>query len=173
MERAMNTPGVLKAGLSAIAYGCMNMAIAMGVICQGSKSSPRKIYRTSIIFGLILATLFLLCNYVLLRHEELVQAEFPIVRLLNELGRGGFLFSAAILYLAVLTTAIAIFFTIKSMAATYTQNAWIINGLMIGVPLLFSFIGFGQIVEQLYAPMGFACLALVFVPALFMKKSIP
>jgi len=170
VERTMDAAGIMKAGISAISYGCMNMAIALGVICQGTPDTNRKICRTSVLFGSILSCLFLLCNYVLLRHEELSQAAFPIVLLLNGLGRGGFLFSAILLYLAVLTTTIAIFFTIRKMTAAYTQNKWIINGLTMGVPVLFSFIGFGQIVEGLYAPMGFACLALVFVPALFYNK---
>jgi uncharacterized membrane protein YkvI len=169
IDRTLDTFGVIKAGVSAIAYGCMNMAISLGVVCQCSRTTPRKICRTSVIFGWILSILFLLCNYVLLQHGELLHASFPIVELLNGMGRGGFLFSAIILYLAVLTTTIAIFCAIRNMGYPHTQNQWIVDGLTVGVPLLLSLIGFGQIVEDLYAPMGLLCLALVFLPALFMR----
>lgn len=167
---SMNAPltvgrGV-KAGISALAYGGMNMAVALGVVCECAEEKPRRQCRTAVLFGLILTALLFVSNYLFLRHEELQNVAFPIVPLLAGLGREGFLISVGVLYLAVVTTLIAILCALKNMAVSHLSKPLWRNGLTLLVPLLFALIGFEQIVEKVYAPMGLCCLLLLFGPIL-------
>lgn len=159
--------GGLKAVLFAVAYSGMNMAIALGVICDCAKTSTRTICRASLLFGLLLTGLLFLSNYTLLQYDDLEGAMFPIVRLLSDLGKVGFWVSVTVLYLAVFTTLTAILCALRRMCVGYGIHSRWIPASTMGIPLLFSLAGFEQIVEGFYAPVGLACLLLIFVPTVF------
>ena len=167
IQEPLTFAGGLKAVLFAIAYSGMNMAIALGVICDCARTSTRMICRSSLLFGLLLTGLLFLSNYVLLQYDDLQDATFPIVRLLSDLGQAGFWLSVTILYLAVFTTLTAILCALRRMAASYGFSPRLVPIVALGTPLLFSLVGFEQIVEGFYAPVGLACLLLIFVPTLF------
>ncbi|MEA5014441.1 MAG: hypothetical protein VB099_07755 [Candidatus Limiplasma sp.] len=174
IQEPMTLAGGLKAVLFAVAYSGMNMAIALGVICDCARTNTRMICRSSLLFGLLLTGLLFLSNYVLLQYDDLQNATFPIVRLLSDLGQAGFWLSVTVLYLAVFTSLTAILCALRRMAASYGFSPRLVPVVTLGTPLLFSLVGFEQIVEGFYAPVGLACLLLIFVPTLlkFPKKKI-
>ncbi len=160
-------PGtVVRAVLFALAYGGMNMAIALGVVCSCSEATSRTLCRSSLLFGLTLTGLLFLSNVALLQNPQTYDAAFPIMQLLGEMGLGGYYLGAAVLYLAVFTTLIAILRTLQSMASSHSFGKPASLGFTLGVPLLFSLIGFQEIVENWYAPIGLCCLLLIFIPSL-------
>lgn len=164
IEREINFSLLAKAGISAVGYGCMNIAVSLGVVFECSHTTSRRVFRTSILFGLVLTSLLLICNYLLLQHSELQDAAFPIVQLLSKTGRTGFYLSAGILYLAVLTTCIAVLCTLQNMVFSHVKNKLAAHGITLLIPLLVSLIGFKQIVADVYAPLGIACLLFVYCP---------
>lgn len=160
----------LKAFLFAAAYASMNMAIALGVVCGSEIKNVRSICRTSVLFGLVLLGLLFVSNYVLLQHEGLVDAAFPIVMMLAGLGRFGFFLSVMVLYLAVFTTLVATLSALQNVVASHGAPKPVQIGVTLGAPAIFSLIGFQAIVERGYAPIGLACLLLIFLPTLFLRR---
>ncbi len=156
----------LKASVSALAYGGMNMAIALGVVCECAGDRARNRNRTALYFGITMTLLLFVSNYLYLQHEELQSVSLPIVRLLNGLGRTGYYLSVTMLYLAVLTSLTAILCTLQKLSDTYVPSKPWANAATLCIPLLFSLIGFGKIVEAVYAPIGLCCLLLIFLPLL-------
>lgn len=167
IREPLSPGGVLKAILFAMAYSGMNMAIGLGVVCDCAQTSIRTICRSSLLFGLVVAGLLFLSNHVLLQYEDLRSATFPIVRLLSDMGQLGFWLSVVVLYLAVFTTLTAILCALRRMSVSYGLSPPWVPVLTLGLPLLLSLIGFEQIVEDFYAPVGLACLLLIFGPTVF------
>lgn len=173
MQPQLTPQAAVRALISALAYAGMNMTIALGVVCGCANTTPRRRWRTSVLFGIILTALLFVSNYLFMQHEDLQSAAFPIVQLLSGFGTTGYYLSVTLLYLAVLTTLIAIMCTIRSMVKTYVTKAPIQHLITIAVPLLFSMIGFETIVERVYAPIGMCCLLLIFIPMLWKRRKKP
>ncbi|NLV57222.1 MAG: hypothetical protein GXY67_00465 [Clostridiales bacterium] len=169
IREPLTLAGGVKAVLFSAAYSGMNMAISLGVVCKCAQTKTRTICRSSLAFGLVLTGLLFISNHVLLQYGDLQDATFPIVRLLSSLGQSGFWISLVVLYLAVFTTLTAILCTLRNMALSHHLSAPSIPVLTLGVPLLFSLIGFEQIVESVYAPVGLACLLLIFIPTILRR----
>lgn len=159
------------AGVCAAAYAAMNITIAIGVICKTCGSCCRKNDRQSVAFGLLLALLLFISNYLYLKHPELLLEPFPIVRLFAAYGRNGFVASVVLLYLAVFTTLVAIVFALRGAMEARVRSRTFSALLAMGLPVLVSLIGFAEIVDGLYAPIGLICLAAVFAPLL--RKGTP
>ena len=159
----------LWAALRAVAYAAMNMTLAIGVVCRCSRYSRRGISRTAILLGFLLLALLFVSQYLYLRHSEIKDEVFPIVKLLSAFGRGGFLLSVILLYLAVFTTLAAVLYGLRTAVEGYVRQPWAQVLLWLGLPLAISCIGFSEIVNRLYAPAGLGCLVLVFGPVLFRR----
>lgn len=148
------------AAVRAVAYAAMNMTLAIGVVCRCAQDSRKS--HTAAWFGLALAGLLLLANGLYAAHPELLCEPLPIVRLMAAFGRGGFIASAALMYLAVFTSLVAVLCALDESART--RGPWLRAAAAIGPPLAMSMVGFEGIVDGLYAPAGLACLLTVFGP---------
>lgn len=142
----------------ALGYSGLNIAIALGVICECADSSRRMAYRTAVLFGLAMTALMFMGNYLLLQHGELQGEPLPMVRLLRSLGRAGYALGASVLYLAVLTTLTAI---LRSLFQLFSgmRNAVTRRVLPLVAPVLLALIGFREIVGSVYPYIGLLCLA--------------
>lgn len=156
--------------IRAAAYAAMNLAVAIGVVCGTGRSCYRSNDRQSVFFGLLMVMLLFTGNYLYLKHPELMNAAFPMVALYARMGRAGFLLSALLLYLAIFTTLIAILCALRGVAEPRVRSRGLSALLVLGVPLLVSSVGFSEIVDGLYAPIGIVCLLVVFLPLLFSPK---
>ena len=152
------------AGVRAVAYAAMNVTLAIGVVCKCARGTSRALCRLSATFGLVLVGLLFVSNYLYLKHPELFNEAFPIVRLMQLFGREGFVISVALLYLAVFTTLTAILYALRGAVEERVKSPRYMRLIALGLPLSISLVGFSGIVDGLYAPAGLLCLALVFWP---------
>ncbi|MEG0638443.1 MAG: hypothetical protein RR824_00280 [Clostridia bacterium] len=158
------------AAARAIGYASMNLTLSISVVCKCAKRTQRSACRMAVLFGMLLVVLLFVSNYLYLKHPELDDAAFPIVKLLSAFGQAGFVLSVALLYLAVLATLIAILNTLRSAVEVPVHKPVLSTCITLGLPLLISVIGFTEIVQSLYAPAGLCCLLVVFVPLMNRKK---
>ncbi|MEF9879680.1 MAG: hypothetical protein RR865_02720 [Clostridia bacterium] len=158
------------AAVSAIGYAAMNLTISTSVVFKCARRTKRSACRMSVLFGMLLVALLFVSNYLYLKHPELGDAAFPIVKLLSAFGQTGFVLSVVLLYLAVLATLIAILNTLRNAVELPVHKPAVSACITLGLPLLISAIGFTEIVQSLYAPAGLCCLLVVFVPLMIRKK---
>lgn len=157
------TVGLAAAVLKTVGYASMNMTLAMGVVCRCAKQTDSAM-KTSCLFGWLMAVLLMLANYLYSCHPEVQDSIFPLVRLLSQYGRKGYLFSGILLYLSILTTLSSLVCALRSAGEEWIERKDLRMLVMLGIPLIISRIGFSEIVDRLYAPAGLVCLAVVFAP---------
>lgn len=159
----LTAAALLRAALRAAAYSAMNMTLAIGVVCRLSRFQAQN-RRLSAVFGGVMALLLCISNLLYLRHPEQLDAAFPIVGLLRGFGRRGFVISVVLLYLSILTTLAAVLYALRDAAQSYVRSPALQMIAAMGPPLAVSCVGFSGIVDTLYAPIGFLCLLVVFLP---------
>ncbi|MEG1890168.1 MAG: hypothetical protein RR301_02055 [Clostridia bacterium] len=157
------------AGINAVAYAAMNLTIALGVICRCAGNTRRYACRVSVCFGLLLVGLLFVSNYLYLKHPELSQDAFAMVRLLSGFGRAGFIISVTLMYLAVVTTLVATLCTLRNAVEQHEKRPALQACVTLGLPLCFSLLGFSEIVNRMYAPAGICCLLFVFAPVFVLR----
>ena len=96
----------------------MNVLLSAEVLCEaGARCDTRTGCRGAAWCGGALCGILLLFNEALLRGPmEARQAELPMVLLLRGYGKAGFYLSAAVLYLAVITTLFAVLRAQRALA---------------------------------------------------------
>ncbi len=147
--------------LRTIGYASMNITLSIGVISKPTKASK---VRITVYFGAMMGILLLISN-ALYQQSTFATTAFPIVQLLtDQFGYAGFLLSALLLYLAVLTTLVAVLCGLTGILSVPYQARG--QFLIFCALLLISQIGFEGIVTWLYAPIGWLCMAFVFAPLL-------
>ena len=155
-------PTLVKAAFWAAGYAGMNVTLAAGVACQCGNQKGNG--QTAFVFGLLMMVLLMVSSSVYTARPEWFDAEFPLVAMLMQKGRSGYLFSILILYLSVLTTLVSVVYSMRS-AAEATNSSGLLRLLLVFViPVLLSRFGFSGIVERFYAPAGLLCLAIIFLP---------
>lgn len=164
--------GLARAALRAIAYAGMNITIAIGVVCGCSGGSRRGMCRTSVMFGFTLLSLLFVSNQLYILYPEMNAEPFPLVRLLSAFGRAGYIGGAALLYLALFTTLIALMRAMRDAVHAYVPHKTARALVTLALPLAMSFVGFAQIVENVYAPVGYMCILLVLAPLAHAKKKL-
>ena len=164
--------GLIFAAIRAVAYGSMNMTVAIGVACRAEKgaSGCRCCDRRALLTGLVLTGLLFGANALYLRHPGLQREAFPIVRLFQGFRRTGYVLCVTLLYLAVLTTLTAVLYALRGDMDGRGARPALSKALTLGLPLAVSVVGFAGIVDGLYTPVGLCCLGLVFLPMLFSAR---
>jgi len=101
---------LFRAIVHGIGYAGMNVMLSAGVLCDAAGNcGNRRICRSSLWAGGALLCLLLLYNAALLPYRVLLREQpLPLVMLLRVYGKAGFYLSAAVLYLAVITTLMAV-----------------------------------------------------------------
>ena len=156
----------VKGGVFALCYGAMNVMLAVGPLCQAGKAcTERQRKRVAWISGWMLGGLLLCGNAVFLYHgSDVLDQPLPVVFLLRGYGKTGYDLSAALLYLAVLTTLIPLF---QGMEKLLWEKAGKYGQVTLGaLCFLLSLAGFGPLVERVYPALGLICLIFF----LFSKK---
>ena len=152
----------LRGILCAVAYAGMNIAIGLGVLCECATADKRVLCRASVAFGAILTLLLMLGNALYLQHPDRWNDVMPIVSLLASYGKTGYYLGAATLYMAVVTSLLAI---VRALNGQMEQaGRFFKRTVPLLLPLGFSLLGFQGIVEGWYAPVGVCCLCLLFLP---------
>lgn len=151
------------AAANAVGYAAMNMTLALGVACRCA-GRQRSDAAFAAAFGAAVFALLWLGHRLYASHPELTDEVFPVVRLLARFGRSGFVVSVLLLYMAVFSTLAAVMYALRGMVETYvaSPNAAMLTTL--AMPMALSCVGFGDIVDRLYAPAGLICLFTVFIP---------
>lgn len=141
----------------AIGYAGMNVALAAGVLCDaGQKCDRRHGCRCVLWSGGALLFLLFLYNRALLPHAGyLMNQPLPMVALLRVYGKMGHYLSACVLYLAVVTTLIAIFRAMIEIIRKYTKRHAGTLGFLSS--LVTALGGFEQIVAVAYPILGIVC----------------
>ncbi len=164
---AQNATGII----GALCYAGFNITLALGVLCDvGQDCSPRKGCRTAAWAGGALGALLLLANAAFLPHLATVDnAALPTVLLLREYGLTGFYLSAAMLYLAILTTLLAVMQGLYSLLQSRTRHP----GCIMTVALLIVALGgFERIVSVAYPALGALCFVLLCVAFVSRKPKV-
>lgn len=171
LSPAVDWKTLAAAAVRAVGYAAMNMMLAIGVVCR-SAGQARGIGITSGLFGWIIGMLLLVSQCVYSRYPSSGQTPFPMIALLADNGRKGYLFSVALLYLSVITTLASVLCALGTAVEVRTSRRELQWLLVLGLPLAVSGIGFEGIVDRFYAPAGLVCLVCVFAPMLWrLKKS--
>ena len=158
-----NQVAFIDAVLRATGYAGMNMALANGVVWRCAKET-RHAGRVAGMFGWLIGVLLMLGHCVYQRFPEVHTSEFPIIALLSAYGRSSYLFSIALLYLSIITTLTSVLYALRTAVEGYTEHWGVQVMLCLGLPLAISCIGFAGIIDRFYAPAGWLCLLIVFLP---------
>ena len=159
---------LVRGAIGAVAYAGMNLAIGLGVVCECADGSRRTLCRSSVLFGATMLLLLFLGNALYLRDPGAWQDALPIIPLLAGYGRTGFLLGAITLYLAMLTSLLAVVRALNDQVKRLPPAPRVALPLL--APLGFSLLGFQGIVETWYAPIGLCCIALLFLPMLARRR---
>lgn len=163
------TSTLAKAFLFALAYAGLNMAIAIGVVCECGDLTKRGLCRMPVLFGLMMLMLMFLCNAMYLRHPQVMDQSMPMIALLRNLGKLGYYLGAALMYLAVVSTLIAILRSLRAQFSSWLKPpiAWTLSLL---TPLCLSIVGFSNIISSLYPWLGLLCLIVMLLPLLYRRS---
>lgn len=173
---ALKTPawtpaGACRALFSALGYSALNVTLSAGMICEaGRGKGKREKRRLSILCALMIGALMLLANGALLRHGEALDAALPVVALLRAFGKEGFYLSAAVLYLAVMTTLTA---QVKGLSALLPGKGKYRIALSGVLTVFASLLGFQGIVGAAYPILGWAAMGSTALSLIFRRKKRP
>ena len=147
--------------VQAAGYCGLNAALASGVMRDaGAGKSAREKWRISLITGGVFGAMLGLGNATLLPHAgELEREPLPLVVLLRSFGKAGYYTAAFLLYLAVVTTLLAVLRGMISLIPGRRNAAW--AGLLAAGT---SFLGFQEIVGAAYPALGLLSLGMMLVP---------
>lgn len=143
----------------ALGYAGMNVTLAAQVLCEaGSRCSAGRCCRVAAWTGGIIGSLLLLCNAAFLPHmPALENAALPSVQLLRRYGKAGFYLSALMLYLAIVTTQIAV---LRALDALLGRTRLRLRGEIICLGTLgMGLCGFEKLVAVAYPFLGMLCWA--------------
>ncbi|MBR1584697.1 MAG: hypothetical protein IJ662_04080 [Clostridia bacterium] len=144
----------------AACYAGLNVLLSAGVLCEaGKRCAPSQRKWAAIGAGALIALLLALGNAALLPHLRALRDQpLPFVQLLRGYGKTGFYLAAAVLYLAVVTTLIAV-----CRGALAGMEGWRGRHKKISVGLIAALIGlsgFENIVATVYPALGLVSLLL-------------
>ena len=141
----------LKALTGPVAYGAMNIALCVPILCEVGKGKKLvECKRIALFTGVTLFALLALANAALKNQAALVNEPLPVVQLLRAFGLFGFYLCAVVMYLAVFTTLLS------CLRGLYQLSPWLCIA-----PLAAAFIGFERIVGGAYPLLGYACVGLM------------
>lgn len=155
-------PSWWEACLRGLCWGGFNLAFAAPLICK-RWDCPRAPALAAAILALLLA----LGNGLLLRHPALWNHPLPMAALFSALGKPGFILGSAALYLAIMTTLIAVFQGL--LALLPAGMAWRNGAALTGVAGIAT-VSFQGIVGVGYPLLGALCLCLLGAAALSLRK---
>lgn len=161
---------LVKAGLYAVGYGAMNIAVSMGVLCRNGQGCTREKNRKSLLLGFLLGALLFVSNTLYLRNPQVINNAFPIVPFFSTFGRIGYMGCLLLLYLAILTTLIALVLVLRSGFEQTNLPKVAIMPFVLGLPAAISCVGFEEIVDHLYAPGGLLCFVILILAGSRNKK---
>jgi uncharacterized membrane protein YkvI len=167
----LNGVQAVEGALRAVAYAALNLTVSIGAVCRCSGCSCRVQSRSVVLFGFGMAGLLLVSNYLYLKHPELNGSTFPMVSLLSQFGKVGYITALVLMYLAILTTLSAGLFALRIGLEERLSSpvALLLTALL---PIAVSCAGFESIVDSWYAPAGLLCLLLVFAPLVGWRTKI-
>ena len=154
-------PQLVLAVAQAAGYAGLNVLLSLGVLRDAgtgrSRAEQRRLaWGTGIVFALLLC----LANAAFLPHiGELLNAALPTVLLLRNYGKAGYYVAAAVLYLAVISTLIAVLRGLDALLPG--RHAWAWAALL---SALTSQLGFRDIVGKAYPILGGLCFLLLTAP---------
>lgn len=151
-------PPGLEACVRGICWGGFNLAFAAPLICRRAELSRAPVWAAA-----LLALLLTLGNGLLLRFPALWHHPLPMVALFSALGKPGFVLGATALYLAILTTLLAVFQGLREMLPP--GLAWREGVTLVGVGGI-AMAGFQGIVGVGYLLLGALCLCILGAVAL-------
>ena len=159
------TAGAAVLGAAEAACSCgMNVLLASAVIREGGKgSTAREKNRIAAETGLLTGGLLTIGNAALLPHAALLSdAALPTVLLLRAYGKTGYYGAAALLYLAVATTLIAV---LRGFFALFSPGraSFRVPLALLGAGAA-SLLGFQGVVASAYPVLGLLCLLLLLKP---------
>ena len=166
--RAHNAWHIAGAAVKAVGYAAMNMTLAAAVAGSCLPNENKRL--TAIIFDVMMSSIMLLSLRLYSKRMDSFNVAFPIIRLLSDYGKTGYLLSAGLLYLAIMTTLASLVFGLHQTFKRHWDNCFIYAAIVLLIPLLLSRVGFANIVDGMYAPAGLLCLFAVFLPLAARKR---
>lgn len=156
-------PALWTGAVLSLSYAPLNLALCAGVLCETALTlSPRRLRTAVAGFSLAAGTLLMLGTAVLLRHQAQIHAHaLPFIVLSAKLGRAGFLISAIVLYLAVLSTLTAL---LRALYASSEPNQEKQRAGCVFSTLacaLCALLGFDQLISAAYPALGALCAILL------------
>lgn len=149
--------------LLALAYAGMNVMLAAGILCEaGAHCVTRGRCRGAAWCGLALGGLLCLGNAALLPHAQALRtAALPTVMLLRAFGKPGYYLAAGALYLAVVTTLLAVLRALYLIVEKSIRR--LCRTLLFIMTLATSLLGFEDIVAIAYPFLGLLCFGLLMI----------
>jgi len=162
IEKSLSAEEIILAIFQVIGYAGMNVMLSAGILCRaGSECRQRGRCRTAAWAGGVITGILLMGNFALLSHPELEGKALPMVILLQQYGLEGYYLSAAVLYLAVITTLIAVLQALTEMMKGWVRNILPVTWLIAALTAL---VGFERIVAFAYPVLGIFCFLIILLP---------
>jgi len=160
----------------ALCYVSYNTVTAGGVILPLAKGMSRRQMILSALFStLFLSVLIFAANFTLNNNFNLIfSEEMPLLSIATRFGKLPSYCYAAVLFMALCTTALSYGFSLLQQLHTTNKKAQIVTAAVLcAFALPFSFFGFSTLIANLYAFFGFLGLfwtALIFYR--YIKKAL-
>ena len=146
--------GLLPALTDGLRYGGLNAAAVIPAAAQASGMTEGMRRQCVMLLAVLLSGVLLLGCTVMLRHPELRHETLPLLVMLRQTGRIGYALCSLTMELAVFTTLRA---CICGLRSELPQG----RSLAPAAVLAASAFGFDGLIEQVYPPLGGACMLLL------------
>lgn len=142
--------------IAAMGYAGMNTALSVQVLHETAKRCPGSTRQTAIGSGLLIGGLLALFNWAFLPYaSQFHTTALPTVMLLRSYGKLGFYLSAAVLYLAAISTLIAVLRTLNVLFAPHMPRQG--GRIICLIVLIAAFFGFENLIATAYPTLGILC----------------
>ncbi len=158
-----NPPRMLWGLMASMSYAGMNTALSVQILRETAMRCPGSTRQTALGSSMLIGGLLALFNRAFLPHaSQFYATALPTVMLLRSYGKPGFYLSAAVLYLATISTLIAVLRALNVLLAPhFPQQGGRIICLIV---LIAAFFGFENLVAKAYPLLGFCCWILLCWP---------
>ncbi|WP_291313826.1 hypothetical protein [Corynebacterium sp. UBA2622] len=153
--------------LSALNYAslCIIMAVSMILVIAGSQLNPREAGVGGLVGGMLFATLLVTLVFIIFMNMEGVYgADFPLLKVFDNMHPAVGIVVAIVIYLMVYNTAVGMFYAMaRRLTHSNPERFRPVYFTVVLVGFALSFIGFASLIGWVYPVLGYLGMALIVV----------
>lgn len=163
---------VLKCFVYCVLFVSSNMFFSGFVFARlGKDYTKTEILGGSFIGAFLLFISLFLMSVVLFLNPDCYKSDMPLVSIASTLSKTFSIFTLIVVWVGLITTAIALLYTISNWLKTYVNSMFISSIITTAAAMIFSGIGFSSFIVYVYPVLGFiGIFYIIIVARLCLKK---